>query len=62
MADTTPTTATPATETPTTGEKIADKVLMYACVFTYEKPKVRKAINEYNYSNQCKLNHLADLR
>lgn len=25
----------------TAGEKIADKVLMYACIFTYEKPKVR---------------------
>ena len=63
MADTTPTTTGAATEQPTTGDKIiADKVLMYACVFTYEKAKVRNAINNFNYSNQCKLTHLADLR
>lgn len=29
------------------GEKIADKVLMYACIFTYEKPKVRSGINNF---------------
>lgn len=31
----------------TAGEKIADKVLMYACIFTYEKPKVRSGINNF---------------
>lgn len=33
-------------------EQIPDSVLMYACVFTYEKSRVRTDINNYsvNYS------------
>lgn len=38
----------------TAGEKIADKVLMYACIFTYEKPKVRSGINNFVCTTNCK--------
>ena len=36
-------------------EKISDKVLMYACVFTYEKPKVRKDVNRYDFKTSGKI-------
>ena len=33
-------------------EQIPDKVLMYACIFTYEKPRVRTNILNYQVNTR----------
>mmetsp|Transcript_37560 Transcript_37560/g.49411 ORF Transcript_37560/g.49411 Transcript_37560/m.49411 type:complete len:95 (-) Transcript_37560:1317-1601(-) len=40
-------------------EPIPDKVIMYACIFTYEKPRVRTQILNYSFSDSPSIKQLS---